>query len=38
MGHSVRAVDLTVKQCPQAWNPVANDHPSDLLARTLVGG
>jgi len=33
-------VDLLVaiSACPQEWNPAANFHPSDLLARVLTAG
>jgi hypothetical protein len=27
---------VVVSACPQEWNPAANHHPSDLLARVLV--
>jgi uncharacterized protein YcgI (DUF1989 family) len=27
---------IVVSACPQEWNPAANYHPSDLLARVLV--
>ncbi|HEV8676917.1 MAG TPA: urea carboxylase-associated family protein [Methylomirabilota bacterium] len=27
---------VVVSACPQEWNPAANYHPSDLLARVLV--
>ena len=27
-----------ISACPQEWNPAANYHPSDLLARVLVAG
>ncbi len=35
----LRAFDdlaVVVSACPQEWNPAANFHPSDLLARVLV--
>jgi len=28
---------VVISACPQEWNPAANYHPSDLLARILVG-
>jgi hypothetical protein len=28
---------VAISACPQEWNPAANYHPSDLLARILVG-
>jgi uncharacterized protein len=33
--HDCRVV---ISACPQEWNPAANYHPSDLLARVLVVG
>ncbi len=27
---------IVISACPQEWNPAANFHPSDLLARVLV--
>lgn len=29
---------IVVSACPQEWNPAANFHPSDLVARVLTAG
>jgi uncharacterized protein YcgI (DUF1989 family) len=31
-----RDLAVVISACPQEWNPAANYHPSDLLARVLV--
>jgi uncharacterized protein len=31
-----RDLAVVISACPQEWNPAANYHPSDLLARLLV--
>jgi uncharacterized protein YcgI (DUF1989 family) len=28
---------VVLSACPQEWNPAANYHPSDLLARVMIG-